>query len=90
MTCLLRGPFFFAACTINKMTPYELSTTSVQSSKVASSRLTWYMHCFSLLYKVLGVCVRDECHCLGFVGVSTLTCLCLRFEHDRVSRGLLG
>ena len=48
---------FFAACIINNMTPYELSATSVQSGKVTSSHLTWCMQCFSLLYKVLGVCV---------------------------------
>lgn len=56
MTYLWR--VFFAGCVINNMTlPYELFATSVQSSRVTFSRLTWCMQCFSLLYKVLGVYV---------------------------------
>ncbi len=82
-------------CSINNMTlPYELSATSVQSSKVTSPHLTWCMQCFSLPYKVLGVCVCVfVCVCvreiqmslLGnvirsqcFVGASMLMCLCWR------------
>lgn len=43
---------------INNMTHlYEPSPTSVQSRTETSSHPTWCMQCFSLLYKVLGVCV---------------------------------
>lgn len=63
MTDLFVKGAFFAVCIINNMTPHELSATSVQSSKVTSSRLTWCMQCFSLLYKVLGVCV-----CVSLLG----------------------
>lgn len=46
---------------INKLKPYELSKTSVKSSKVASSHLIWCIRCCSLLSKVLDVCVSVGC-----------------------------
>lgn len=74
----------FAACIINNMTlPYGLSATSVQSCRVTSSLLTWCMQCFSLLFKVLGVCVC-VCHCLGmwFSRNVLSLCVCVYVDAD--------